>query len=70
MDPKSLVATNLRRIRQALGITQEELAHRSDLSVRYIGAVERAEASASITIIDQIATALGVDPGELLRRTP
>ena len=68
MDPKSLVAKNLRRIRLELDITQEEIAHRAGLSVGYVGSIERAEAMASIAIVDQIANGLGIDPGELMRR--
>jgi len=48
-------------------MTQEELADNASLSARYIGAIERADVSASVTVLGQIAEALGIEPGELLK---
>lgn len=69
MDLKDVLATNLRKARNRLGLTQEELAERSGLSSRYIGAIERADVSASVTVLGRIADALGVEPELLLSRT-
>jgi transcriptional regulator with XRE-family HTH domain len=55
MDLKEVMAVNVRRIRHDRQLTQEELAHRAGLSARYIGAVERANKSASVTILGRIA---------------
>jgi transcriptional regulator with XRE-family HTH domain len=66
MDLKEVMAINLRRIRHDKRLTQEELADRSGLSARYIGAIERSAVSASVTVLGQIADALGVDPSELV----
>lgn len=60
---------NLRRKRHDQQMTQEELAERAGLSTRYVGAIERGDVSASVTVLGQIAEALGVEPGELLRRS-
>ncbi len=60
---------NLRRKRHDQHMTQEELAERAGLSARYVGAIERGDVSASVTVLGQIAEALGVEPGELLRRS-
>ena len=46
MDLKGIMAINLRRIRHVKKMTQEELADSAGLSVRYIGAIERADTSA------------------------
>lgn len=59
---------NLRRKRHDLEMTQEELAGRAGLSARYVGAIERGDVSASVTVLGQIAEALGIEPGDLLRR--
>ncbi len=67
MDLKEVMATNLRRMRHDRDMTQEELADRAGLSARYIGAIERADVSASVTVLGQIAEALGAEPGELLK---
>jgi transcriptional regulator with XRE-family HTH domain len=66
MDLKDVLATNLRRLRHERRLTQEELADRAGISSRYIGAVERAAVSASVTVLGQIAEALRVEPSELL----
>ena len=46
---------NLRRKRHDLEMTQEELAARAGLSARYVGAIERGDVSASVTVLGQIA---------------
>lgn len=69
MDLKEIMAMNLRRKRHDQQMTQEELAERAGLSARYVGAIERGDVSASVTVLGQIAEALGVEPGELLRRS-
>ncbi len=66
MDLKEVMAVNLRRVRHDKKITQEELAARAKLSARYVGAIERADVSASVTVLGQIADALGIEPSELL----
>jgi len=68
MDLNEIMATNLRRKRHELDMTQEELAERAGLSARYVGAIERGDVSASVTVLGQIAEALGIEPGDLLRR--
>ena len=67
MDLKEVMARNLRRARHDKKLTQEELADRAGLSMRYIGAIERGDVSASVTVLGQIADALEIDPGELLK---
>jgi len=67
MDLKEVMAINLRRIRHDKQLTQEDLADRSGLSARYVGAIERADVSASVTVLGQIAEALSVEPGDLLK---
>jgi transcriptional regulator with XRE-family HTH domain len=70
MDLKEAMATNLRRARHAKGWTQEELADRARLSARYLGSVERAAVSASVTVLGRLAQALRMDPCELIRIQP
>ena len=68
MDLKEVMAINLRRLRHDKQMTQEDLAERSGLSARYIGAIERAGVAASVTVLGQIAEALDVEPGQLLEK--
>jgi len=67
MDLKEIMALNLRRIRHDKDLTQEELADLVGLSARYVGKIERANVSASVTILGRLAESLGVDPCELIR---
>lgn len=66
MDLKDVLAANVRRLRHERQLTQEGLAERAGISSRYVGAVERGDVSASVTILGQIAAALSVEPGDLL----
>ncbi|SFA94735.1 Helix-turn-helix [Rhizobium sp. NFR07] len=68
MDLKEVMARNLRRARHDKKLTQEELADRAGLSMRYVGSIERGDVSASVTVLGQIADALGIEPGELLKK--
>jgi transcriptional regulator with XRE-family HTH domain len=61
------MAINLRRLRHELEMTQEELADRAGLSPRYLGSIERASVSASVTVLGRLATALRVEACELIR---
>ena len=66
MDLKDAMAINVRRARQAQGLTQEELADRAGLSSRYLGSIERAAVSATVTVLGRIADALKTDPRDLI----
>jgi transcriptional regulator with XRE-family HTH domain len=70
MDLKEVMAVNLRRLRHAQRMTQEELAERAGLSARYVGGIERANVSASVTVLGKIAEALEVEAAELVRAAP
>ncbi|MBB6467956.1 transcriptional regulator with XRE-family HTH domain [Aminobacter lissarensis] len=69
MDLKEIMAVNMRRLRHDQNVTQEELAARSGLSMRYVGSIERARVSASVSVLGRIASALNVDPCELIRNS-
>ena len=56
-------------VRNERGWTQENLADRVGLSARYVGQIERAQASMSVTVLGRLANALKVDAGELVRRS-
>jgi transcriptional regulator with XRE-family HTH domain len=68
VDLKDIMAMYLRRKRHDQHMTREELAERAGLSARYVGAIERGDVSASVTVLGRIAEALGVEPGDLLLR--
>lgn len=68
MEIREVLALNLRRLRQARGLSQEELAHRADIDRTYISSLERSVYGASIDVVDRIARVLGVEAAELLKR--
>jgi transcriptional regulator with XRE-family HTH domain len=61
------VAKNLRRLRHATGLSQEELADRADVNRNYVGMLEREEHAATIDMLEKLATVLEVDPTEFFR---
>jgi transcriptional regulator with XRE-family HTH domain len=67
MEIRHLVANNVRRLRKARGLSQEQLAFETGLHRTYISGVERAVRNPTIVIIGKIATALGIEPMELFR---
>ena len=48
-------------------MTQEALAERTDLSVSYIGFIERGENVPTLTIVLNLAEALDVEAADLVR---
>lgn len=70
MDLRENLATNLRRLRNEAGETQEELAHRAGISFRYLGSIERGKVSTSVTLLGKLASALDVDPCDLIKAPP
>ncbi len=62
---KSL-AVNVKRLRLAKGITQEELAFLADIDRTYASQIERAIANPSLGIICAVADALGTTYEKLL----
>jgi len=70
-EPSPLVAifaTNVRRLRLDLGLSQEALAEAAGVHRTYVGMLERAEKNVTIYNIERIAIALGVSPDTLLKK--
>jgi len=59
-------AENLRKLRQAKGWSQEQLAERADLHRTYIGSVERGERNITIDNMERLAAALDAKIQDLL----
>nr|WP_269765553.1 helix-turn-helix transcriptional regulator [Burkholderia ubonensis] len=57
---------NLRRLRTASGLSQEELADRAGLHRTYVSSVERAQRNLSLENIFNLAAGLAVDARDLL----
>ena len=68
MEIREVLALNLRKCRQAKGLSQEELADRAKIDRTYVSAIERSVYAATIDVIDRLARGLGVEAADLLRR--
>jgi transcriptional regulator with XRE-family HTH domain len=70
MDPRELreaFAANLRRLRHAKGISQEDLAYEAGVNRTYVSKLEKAASYPRLEVIAKLATVLEVEPAELLR---
>ena len=67
MDLRDTLATNLRRLRNAKGLSQDDLAYEAQVSRSYLSQIEKGKYYASLKIIGRLAEVLEVEPAELLR---
>lgn len=70
VDACLIIARNLRTLRKAQKLTQEQLAERAELHVNYIGGIERGERNVTIRNIQKLAKALGVTMSVLVDDSP
>lgn len=68
MEIRGVLADNLRRLRRAHGLSQEELASRAGVDRTYISSLERSIYAVGIDILDRLAKVLDVEAADLLRR--
>lgn len=64
----TVVAANIRRLRQTAGHSQEEFAEVCGLHRTYIGAIERGERNITLKTLERIAGALKVNVISLLKK--
>jgi transcriptional regulator with XRE-family HTH domain len=67
MDLRGVFATNLRRLRHAKGLSQDDLAYDAEVSRSYLSQLEKGTFYASLKILDKLARVLDVEPAELLK---
>jgi transcriptional regulator with XRE-family HTH domain len=67
-DIRKIVGRNIRRLRDAKDISQEELGFDCKLDRTYISGVERGVRNPTIVVVQKIANALGVSPNKLLEK--
>ena len=70
MDLREAFATNLRRLRHAKGLSQDDLAYEARVSRSYLSQIEKGGFFASLNVLGKLATALEVEPAELLKLPP
>ena len=68
VDYRRVVGRNVRKFREELGLSQEELGFRAEIDRTYISGVERGVRNPTVTVIARIAHALKVEPANLLSK--
>lgn len=61
------LGTNLRRLREAKGLSQEKFAFEAGIHRTYVSDIERGARNPTITVVESLAIALGVTASELLK---
>ena len=67
MDPTAQFAENLRRLRLASGLTQEDLSDATAMGAAEISRLERGGRDPQLHTVVRLARGLGVSVAELLR---
>jgi transcriptional regulator with XRE-family HTH domain len=67
MDIRRQFGLELRRMREARGFTQEDLAFKARMNVTYVSDLERGINNPTLAIIASLCFALKVQPSALLR---
>lgn len=67
MNIKAKLGNRIKSIRLEKKISQEKLAHLSDLDRTYIHSIEKGERNISIVTIEKISSALNIRIHELLK---
>lgn len=66
MTIRRLVGQNLKRYREAVGLSQEALAFECGLHRTYVSGVERGVRNPTVEVLSKLAAPLGVEPWQLL----
>lgn len=66
VDIRKRLGLNLRRLREARGLSQEAFAFEAGIHRTYISDIERGARNPTITVVDKIASTLGVKTSMLL----
>jgi transcriptional regulator with XRE-family HTH domain len=67
MDLRQVFAANLRRLRHAKGLSQEDLAYTAEVNRTYLSKLEKGVSYPGLEIIGKLSAVLGVEPAELLK---
>ncbi len=70
MAPRRGFGHRVKRLRDALTLTQPELARRASLSRGYLARLELGMQSPTLEVIERLARALHVKPGQLFEDEP
>lgn len=68
MDIRSTVGTNIRKLRQAKKMSQEELAFEAGIDRSYLSEIESGKKNVGVSVLDSIAKALEVAVADLVEK--
>jgi transcriptional regulator with XRE-family HTH domain len=66
VDVRQRLGRNLRRLREAKGLSQEAFAHDAGIHRTYVSDIERGARNPTITVVEKLAAALSVTASEML----
>lgn len=66
MDVRARVGRNMKRLREARGWSQEELADQAGIHRTYVSGVERGVRNPTVTVLEKLAIALGATLPDLV----
>lgn len=66
MDIRKRLGKNLRELRTAKGLSQEDFAFEAKIHRTYISDIERGARNPTVTVVEKLAKTLGVSLGSLL----
>lgn len=66
MDVRSRLGANVKRLREQLGLSQEQLAFDADMHRTYISGIERGVRNPTVTVLERLAMALKTKTSDLL----
>lgn len=67
MDIRARLGLNIRRLRTESGLSQEAFADLAGIHRTYVSDIERGARNPTITIVQRLGEALGVNPADLLK---
>ena len=63
-----MLGDEIRKARLKVGLTQEELAFRADISRQYVSLLELNQKSPAVDLLIRVCQAMGVSAGEIVTR--
>jgi len=70
IDIREILAANIKENRRKMGLTQEKLAEKINMSLHYLAMLELARKFPSGEMLERLAEALEIDPHELFTVAP
>ncbi len=67
VDIRKRLGSNIRRLRTERGLSQEAFADLASIHRTYVSDIERGARNPTITIVQRLGDALGVEAADLLR---